>query len=556
MRFHSAIFFSIAVLIIFSACGTATDVKYDTPAPFSKGVNLTSWFQYTGGPRGISLNMFTSEDFAAVKSLGADVIRLPIDLFAMTNGAPDYILDPLFFKFLDQAVDYAEENKIYLILDNHSSDGSNGETSDSVDEILIPIWTQMAERYKNRSDYVVYEIMNEPYGISSERWGEIQEQVIAAIRAKDERHIIIVGGTSWNSIDELAKLPVYEDKNLVYTFHFYDPFLFTHQGASWASPSLINLRGVPFPADAGTLPNIPTDLKDSWVENSLKNDYARASAKETLTASLDKAARFSLERDAAVFCGEFGVYMRNSNHADRVRWYKLVTKLLDERRIARTSWDYSGGFGLFKTESSRDATDLDINIVEALGFTPPAQKPAAKIREAFVLYDDSPSRIASVTHWGEETFDLYNEDAAEGGFSIVWENVPLYGNFSFSFAKSVDWDYFKNNEFALEFKAKTSTAGSFDVRFIDRETADSIPWRMRFTVSEEQLPADSQWHTITIRLMDDMQEHGAWINATEQWRNPEGKFDWNKIDILQFAAEQSAIQGSLHIDAIKIIEGR
>ncbi|MDR0784880.1 MAG: glycoside hydrolase family 5 protein [Treponema sp.] len=559
MRFYPKIFFPFVALTIFSTCGTTTDAKDYAPsvvtttadAPFSKGVNLSGWFQYTGGPRGVSPNMFTADDFADIKRLGVDVVRLPLDLFAMTSGAPDYTLDPLFLKFLDQAVDYAEESEIYLILDNHSSDGSNGETSDAVDEILIPIWTQMAEHFKDRSDYVVYEVMNEPYGVSSERWGEIQGRVIEAIRAKDERRTIVVGGTSWNSIDELAKLPVYEDDNLIYTFHFYDPFLFTHQGASWASPSLANLKSVPFPANAGTLPNVPPDLKGSWVENSLKYDYTRASARETLTATIDKAVQFSIERGVAVFCGEFGVYMRNSNHADRVRWYELVTKLLDERRIARTSWDYTGGFGLFKTESGRDVADLDVDVVQALDFTLPPQKPTAKIRAPFVLYDDSPSVNVSVTHWGGETFDLYNKDAAEGDFAILWENIPQYGNFSFGFTKPIDWLYLKDNGFVLEFKVKTSARGGFDVRFIDAETDDSVPWRMRFTVSEEQAPADSQWHTIVIPLAD-MQEHGAWINATEQWRDPEEKFDWEKIDVLQFAAENVGVQESLHIDVIKI----
>ncbi|MDR0643676.1 MAG: glycoside hydrolase family 5 protein [Treponema sp.] len=552
MRYPSGIFLSIVAVTVFSMCGTMEPGVIAASAPFSKGVNLTNWFQYTNGPHGISPNMFTSGDFAAIKRLGIDIIRLPIDLFAMIM--PNYMLDPLFLQFLDKAVDYAEENEMYLILDNHSSDGSNGETPETIDEILIPMWTQMAEHFKDRSNYILYEVMNEPYGISSERWGEIQGQVIAAIRTKDRKHTIIVGGTSWNSIDELAKLPIYDDKNLIYTFHFYDPFLFTHQGASWANPSLVNLKGVPFPSNMGPLPDIPIDLKGSWVENSLKNDYAHASDQETLTASLNKAAQFSVERNVPVFCGEFGVYMRNSTHDDRVRWYKLVTGLLDERHIARTSWDYMGGFGLFKTESGGDIADLNIDIVKALGFTPPVQTPSSKICEPFVLYDDSLAHGISITHWGEETFDLYSEDAAEGDFSILWENVSQYGNFSFGFVKPVDWRYLKDNGFVLEFKAKTSAPVSFDVRFIDAETNDDIPWRMRFTVNEKQLPPDSEWHKITIPFAE-MVEHGAWVNATEQWLNPAGKFDWDKINILQFSAENGDIQASLHIDAIKTVSG-
>jgi hypothetical protein len=56
-----------------------------------------------------------------------------------------------------------------------------------------------------------------------------------------------VGGAGYNSYDALAALPEYADPNLLYTFHFYDPYLFTHQGKTWGTPDMSGLRGVPFP---------------------------------------------------------------------------------------------------------------------------------------------------------------------------------------------------------------------------------------------------------------------------------------------------------------------
>ena len=82
-------------------------------APFHKGVNLTNWFQ-SGGAHNIQFRKFTKKDFADIKSLGCDVIRLPINLHGMTLGAPDYIIDPLLFTFLDSTVLWAEELNIHL----------------------------------------------------------------------------------------------------------------------------------------------------------------------------------------------------------------------------------------------------------------------------------------------------------------------------------------------------------------------------------------------------------------------------------------------------------
>jgi endoglucanase len=88
---------------------------------FNRGVNVSNWFQ-AGSAREIQFTTFTKKDFEQIKFLGADVIRLPINLHHMTNGAPEYKLDPLFLNMLDQVVDWAEELQIHLILDNHTFD--------------------------------------------------------------------------------------------------------------------------------------------------------------------------------------------------------------------------------------------------------------------------------------------------------------------------------------------------------------------------------------------------------------------------------------------------
>ncbi|MDR0473806.1 MAG: glycoside hydrolase family 5 protein [Treponema sp.] len=337
--------------------------------PFSRGVNFPVWFE-TRSAQAIQFSRYVEQDFLNAKSLGADVIRVPIKMHSMTLGEPDYKLDPLLFQYLDTVVDWAEKHKIYLILDNHSFD-PRGATAPDTDKILVPVWVQIAGRYKNRGEYVLYEVLNEPHGIDSERWGIIQGMAIDKIREIDQKHTIIAGGVDFNSIGRMPEIPVYKDNNLIYTFHFYDPHMFTHQGATWGTPSMATLAGVPFPADAARMPQTPEDLKGTWVESALKN-YERDAQPEVLKSSLDKAVAFSQKRGVPVFCGEFGVYMIQSPPEDRVKWYEFVTKALNEREIAWTSWDYYGGFGVFKTPSPGNFnTDLNIEVVRALGFTYP-----------------------------------------------------------------------------------------------------------------------------------------------------------------------------------------
>ena len=524
-------------------------------APFSRGVNFSAWFE-TGSAQSINFTKYIEQDFIDAKSLGVDVIRLPVRMHSMTGGAPDYTIDPFLFRFLDMAVNWAEKHELYLIIDNHSFDPILHTPTD-IDKILIPVWTQVAQRYKNQSSFIIYEILNEPHGISDSRWGEIQGMTIDAIRAIDPERILIVGGTDYNSIGKLSAIPHYQDKNLIYTFHFYDPYLFTHQGAGWGSPSLESLANLPFPYDRSRMPNVPADLRNTWVAGALGSEYQRSASPQTLYAALDKAAAFSIERDVPIFCGEFGVYIPNSQNEDRVKWYRFVTDALNNRGIAWTIWDYYGGFGIFNTGAGNFNHDLNTDIVRALGFNPPNQTPRRQepLRAGMTIYDDFPNRqFVTTSYWGNADFSLYDVNAAEGEFTIHWKNARQYDTFSFDFIRNEDFNRLVSGGFFLEFKAKVSNPVRIDVRFVNPENLNSTPWRMRYSIDDQILPADGRWHTIRIPLSQ-MHEHGAWINARQQWLNPRGEFLWSNVTSLQFVAEHSNMEGiSLWFDEIKITE--
>ena len=523
-------------------------------APFSKGVNFSAWFE-ANSAQSINFTKYDEQDFINVKSLGADVIRLPVKFHSMTSGAPNYTIDPLLFKFLDTAVDWAEKHELYIIIDNHSFDPVLHTPSD-IDKILLPVWTQIARRYRNRSPYVIYEILNEPHGISDRRWGEVQGMAIYAIRGIDANRKIIVGGTDYNSIGKLSALPRYTDPHLIYTFHFYDPHIFTHQGAAWGEPSMAALAGVPFPYNSARMPEVPENLKGTWAQGALGNDYERASSSQTLYSTLDRVVAFSRERNVPVFCGEFGVYIPNANNEDRVRWYQFVVNALNNRNIAWTAWDYYGGFGIFKTERAGDFnSDLNVDVVRALGFTPPAQRVRRQeqLRTDITIYDDYPNRqLVTATFWGENDFSLYDTNTAEGEFAIRWGNAPQYNVFSFDFTNNADLSYLASRNFVLEFQARASRPANFDVRFLNPETASSTPWRMRYTINENILPADGRWHTIRIPLSE-MREQGAWVSAAQQFISPQGRFSWQSVSTLQFVAEHSNMNGiTVWFDNIRI----
>jgi len=343
------------------------------PAPFSKGVNFTNWFEFRRADE-INPEYFTKKDFTDAKSLGCDVIRIPIHFERICEGIADMTIPENVLAILDKIAAWSEELELYVIFDFHNNCHVDSVTSDDVEDVLTPVWKQIAERYKDASKYLVYELMNEPHGIDVSFWNEIIGRLFKMVRSIDKTHYIIAGGADWNSFTAMKTLPDFQDDKVIYTFHFYDPHTFTHQGASWAH--LERVINIPFPYSADRMPALPENPTKDEVERFAA--YPEQGTVEAVSKFFDQYAEFSIERNAPVLCGEFGCFVPFANHEDRVNWYKIVTGLLDERGIARTSWDYRGGFGIFKYDRKammerrkmpewKFPEDLDMDIVEAMG---------------------------------------------------------------------------------------------------------------------------------------------------------------------------------------------
>tara|TARA_R110000868_G_scaffold235273_6_gene489068 strand:- start:5791 stop:7761 length:1971 start_codon:yes stop_codon:yes gene_type:complete len=522
--------------------------------PFSNGVNLTNWFQ-ASSPKQIDFSKYSKKDFENIQSLGANVIRLPINLHAMVGPAPEYKVDSLFYFFLDQAVDWAEELELNLILDNHTFD-PNEATDPNIGDILVPVWTQVASHYESRSELILFEVLNEPHGISNEAWNAIQLDVINAIRTVDSTHTIIVGPSDYNGLRSLQYLPEYEDDNLIYTFHFYDPFILTHQGANWTDPSMEAVSGVPFPYNAAEMPSFPSSLNGTWMQGAF-NNYANEGTAEKVREYLDIAVDFAETRGVKVFCGEFGIYAPNSDNDSRVAWYGVVSDYLTEKGLSWTIWDYQGGFGIFDP-GSNELFDYDINepLVEALGFNVPPQSEFITKPDTGnigLYFDYTASGVTGSHNANTGELDFFNkESVSDGEFSIYWTGAAQYNHIGFDFRPNKDLSLLVENDYELAFDFIGYNPASIDLRFLDTKTDEEgdRPWRMNYRLDESNAFWDGQWEEIVIPLSS-FWDMGSWDEET--WFDPIGAFDWTAVDILQIVSEEGALTDSeLWFDNIRI----
>ncbi len=552
-RFITAIF----ILCFTGFCVFSQSQKVNRKLPFTKGLNLSSWLEPFGFANS-SKDWFGEQDFKDIKSLGVEAVRVPIHFETWSSGAPDYIVEDWVWEYVDNAVAWCEHLGMYILIDFHNLCDENSYTKPDVEKMLSKIWPQIAERYKDRSAYVLYEVYNEPHGIDCAKWGKVQGKIIKLIRSIDKKHSIIVGAADFNSIEKLLSLPKYNDDNLIYNFHEYSPFLFTHQGAAWTYTK--RLTKIPFPYVKEKMPPLPPEPTDS--EKWIMENYPADSSEQNLVAPLDKAVAFVNKRNAALMCNEYGVYMPFADVNERANWYRQKAAWLSDRNIARLSWDYKGGFGIFKKiEGAEFPYDVDATVVKAMGFTPPqvsgnAGSAAnnywidnAKKQGHYTIYRNTVAKGIKLSGWMSTENNMQNRLGARdenGGDAFI--HIPacdMYNGIEFDFGKESDFSSLAAADLKLEFEVRSNTPNQKLSVYFRNLTPDDEKrpkvkaWR---AINSLTLKSDGKWHKVSIPLSE-FKDSGAWNVSDNKWYNSEGLFDWHKVRALIFDFQSPVTKG-------------
>ena len=187
-------------------------------------------------------------DFRRVREMGMNAIRFYLNYRTFEDDAEPYVYKDSGWSWLDRNVAWAREHGVYLILNMHvpqggfQSLGGGGalwEVEENQDRFAA-LWKAIAERYRDEPAIAGYDLLNEPY-VTREKaqWETLAQRLVDEIRTVDDQHIIFVERLNaiagdWGN-DEQNNFFLVDDQNIVYEFHFYTPFAFTHQLASWVS---------------------------------------------------------------------------------------------------------------------------------------------------------------------------------------------------------------------------------------------------------------------------------------------------------------------------------
>ena len=350
---------SIVILSLLStSCNTPkqsesnnTNNKYGSFS-INRGTNIAHWLSQSNKRGNDRSSFFTEKDIAFIKSAGFDHIRLPVDEQQLWDSVGKRYDDA--FQLLDNSLNWANTAGLRVVLDLHIL------RSHHFNEAEKPLWTQPAAQDKfiqlwkdlasavNKwpNGMLAYEFMNEPVADDPEQWNRLLARVADSIRSWEPERVLVIGSNRWqsaNTFDQL-KIPP-NDKNILLSFHFYEPFHLTHYKASWTNLKDF-IGNVQYPGQV--VINGKTE-RERMVYN-----------RDTLEKMMAKPIHLADSLELPLYCGEFGV-IDGSPRDSKIKWYNDLVAIFEKHNIAYANWNYkSGSFGIVDANMKPDTEMVNI----------------------------------------------------------------------------------------------------------------------------------------------------------------------------------------------------
>ncbi|MBQ7352466.1 MAG: cellulase family glycosylhydrolase [Clostridia bacterium] len=284
----------------------------------------------------------TDSDIDNIKDMGFDHIRLGFDQIVLEEEPYKY-RDEI-FSLIEHFASECEKRRLGIVLNLHKAVGNycdieEEETlfnSKELSDRFIGLWLEMERRFRDNS-YVIFELLNEVRDINPDLWNDLAERTICEIRKLNKDRLIIIGPTCWNNPHALDNLRVYEDKNVMYTFHMYDPSEFTHQRGVLQWNHLYYNRKMEYPSN--DIERYKDYHRLVWGNNKAYEGFERMDI-TYLRHILDPAIRFKKNHpDKILWCGEFGT-IRHADITSRENYMHDVITILKENDIPYSVWNY------------------------------------------------------------------------------------------------------------------------------------------------------------------------------------------------------------------------
>ena len=310
-----------------AAAGT-TDVFAQCRA-LGRGFNMGNALEAPAGQNwGVTLE---PAYFARIREAGFSSVRIPIRWPDHTTTNAPFTIAPSFFGTVDTVAGWALSNGLVAIINMHHFDALTEHPAAQRGKFLA-LWRQIAAHYRTYPDSLYFELLNEPCrNLTNAAWNPLLKDALREVRATNPRRAVIVGPVNWNTVRELPGLDLPDgDRNLIATFHYYNPFAFTHQGAEWAE-------------------GMRDRTNVAWTGS--------AAERKAVADDFAFAAAWARTHGRPLYLGEFGAYSK-ADMASRARWTACVAREAEQHGMSWAYWEFCAGFGAFDPRKGAWRKDL------------------------------------------------------------------------------------------------------------------------------------------------------------------------------------------------------
>jgi endoglucanase len=316
-------------------------VKASRLKMLSKGFNLGRWRVIEFADKGDDIKATLLQ----YKRLGLTYTRLPIVLSRFFDDKNPSVLKKDYLPALDAIIQM--HMKVGLGITICPFDAPDELYSNpAVVEKYVAFFKAFAAHFsRTNPEKVFLEVLNEPSAETPQAWDKIQLKLISAIRSQAPNHTIIASSNmrvtknDWNNLRGLLKTQIVNDKNVVYNFHFYEPFIFTHQGAEWGWKALKFMRGIPYPSNPQAVAPILNQIRDPQAKRAVEYYGKEKWNKTKLSKELSLVANWAKSHEVPVICNEFGVIQSASVPRDSMlRYLKDIRQILESHGIGWNQW--------------------------------------------------------------------------------------------------------------------------------------------------------------------------------------------------------------------------
>lgn len=309
-------FYIVLPVIIFSVLtqySWAQLTPQEAAAQMQKGINLGNTLEppLEGGWNNPAAQEYY---FDMYREAGFTCIRVPVRWDQHTQASYPYKVDEAWLQRVEQVVDWGLSRGLFIILNAHHEEWIKQNYSNSAyRERFDSIWSQIATRFKDKPEKLVFEVINEPYGLTKTQNDDLHQRIISIIRKTNPTRIIVFQGHNWGGSDELIAAAIPADNYLIGSFHSYDPYTFGLLGeGTWGSAGDISI------------------LNNKFLAVKTWSDYVHI----------------------PVLLGEFGS-IGTADYNSRMKHYKTYVELSQKYGFIYCAWDDGGDFRIIKRSEKK-----------------------------------------------------------------------------------------------------------------------------------------------------------------------------------------------------------